>query len=153
MNSKQDELIQILQGDIPVSAQPYAEIAVQLGITEAELMDYLRSAIKQGTIRRFGAVLRHQKVGYRINAMVAWNVEETDCDRVGALFSAYTEVTHCYWRETVPGWDYRLFTMVHGKNEQDLAQTIQEMSEKSGIHEYHVLESVKEYKKASVKFR
>ena len=106
-------IIHELQQDMPIVRRPFALIAERLGISEAELLEKVRVFIADGTIRRFGATLRHQRSGFDANAMVVWDVELEEAEEVGAIFASFREVTHCYQRPPMPGWQYRLFTMIH----------------------------------------
>jgi DNA-binding Lrp family transcriptional regulator len=69
-------VIAAVQGDMPVTARPYEQIANQLGTTEEKLLAILDDLVERGIIRRFGATLRHQKSGFQSNVMVAWRVDE-----------------------------------------------------------------------------
>ena len=65
------KIIASLQEDIAVTAQPYLEIADNLGVSEKALLETLQSLCDRGFIRRYGATLRHQKTGFTANAMAA----------------------------------------------------------------------------------
>ena len=148
-----DRVIKELQGDLPAVYRPYQVVAERTGLSEEEVISVLNGLREKGMLKRIGAVLRHQKVGYDANAMVVWKVAEEDMDRVGNLMAACPLVSHCYWRETPTGWPFNLFTMVHARSHQELQAVIHELSCKSGIGEYRVIESVRELKKTSVQYR
>jgi len=103
-------------------------------------------------IRRFGATLRHQKSGYRANAMTAWQVEEDRMDAVGEIMASFKEVSHCYRRDPTPEWKYNLYTMIHGKDEAHCRHTAEKMARKAGIHNYSLLFSRRELKKTSMHY-
>ena len=71
---KERAVLRIVQKNLPDSLTPYADIAEAVGLTEAEVLNLLRSLKEEGAIRRFGASLKHQKAGWTHNAMVAWKV-------------------------------------------------------------------------------
>ncbi|MGE4298273.1 MAG: Lrp/AsnC family transcriptional regulator [Desulfovibrionaceae bacterium] len=149
----QVEILRRVQGTLPDSATPYADIAAQVGCTEAEVLDLLRAMKADGSIRRFGATLRHQKAGYGANAMVAWNVQpEEKLLELGKQFAKNRAVSHCYWRREQPTWPYNLYTMVHGKSPEDCEKAVQEMVEATGVTDYTVLFSIKELKKTSMTY-
>jgi siroheme decarboxylase len=81
------KVIAEIQGDIPVTERPYLAIAEKLGISETLLLATLRDLCGRGVIRRFGATLRHQKSGYRANAMTAWMVPEERVEEVGRIMA------------------------------------------------------------------
>jgi DNA-binding Lrp family transcriptional regulator len=66
------KIIASIQQDMPVTERPYLKIAQDLGISETELLKNIEALCQRGVIRRFGATLRHQRTGFKANAMVAW---------------------------------------------------------------------------------
>ena len=67
-------VLRIVQANLPDSLTPYADIAEQAGMTEAQVLELLSSLKESGAIRRFGASIKHQKTGWAHNAMVAWKI-------------------------------------------------------------------------------
>ena len=145
-------VIQLIQGDLPVDPRPFAILAGKLGITEEAFIEKVRSLKREGIIRRFGATLRHQEAGFSANAMVAWIVPEERIEEVGRAMAGVREVTHCYERRTHKDWKYNLYTMVHGDNEEMCRRIAERMSAETGIDEYTLLFSEKEFKKTSMKY-
>ena len=145
-------IIALIQGDLPLDPKPFAVMADQLGITEDEFMERVRSLKKEGVIRRFGATLYHQEAGFGANAMVAWLVPDERVDEVGKVMADFREVTHCYQRMPQKDWKYNLYTMVHGDNEDACHEIAQRMSQKTGMKEYALLFSRKEFKKTSMQY-
>jgi DNA-binding Lrp family transcriptional regulator len=144
-------LAALLQGDLPLVERPFAEMAKAAGTTEVEVLSILREMVEEGTIRKFGAVLRHRRAGYTRNAMVVWEVPEERSDEAGRIFAARREVTHCYRREPPFLGRYRLFTMVHfreGEGDGFLA----DLAAEAGALGYQVLESLEELKKTSMEY-
>ena len=146
------QIIAAIQGDMPVVARPYAQIARELGIEEEQLLRVLKDLIHRGVIRRFGATLRHQKSGFNANAMTAWIVEEDRMDEVGGIMASFKEVSHCYRRDPTEEWRFNLYTMVHGRDEAHCRQTAEKMARKAGVQEYQLLFSRRELKKTSMKY-
>jgi len=141
-----------IQGDLPVVARPYAEIAEALGETEERLLEILRDLVERGIIRRFGATLRHQKSGFQANAMAAWKVEEARIDAVGRIMAGFKAVSHCYRRDPTGQWPYNLYTMIHGKDEEECRRTALKMAAKADVHDYRLLFSRRELKKTSMQY-
>lgn len=148
-----EERILALAGhDLSRSAQPFKDIADEVGCSEEQVLA-LVNRLKDGkVIRRFGATLRHQKAGYGHNAMVAWIVGGADVDQVGEQMAARDEISHCYRRRTYPEWQYDLYTMVHGKNPGDCAKLAARLSEETGLKDYAILNSIRELKKSSMRY-
>ncbi|MBW1764957.1 MAG: Lrp/AsnC family transcriptional regulator [Deltaproteobacteria bacterium] len=146
------KIIALAQKDIPLEASPYAVMAGQVGISEQEFLKRVQSMIDQGIIRRFGATLWHQEAGFNSNAMVAWVVSDQKVEDIGEIMAGFHEVTHCYQRNPQKDWRFNLYTMVHGDTRDDCYKTAERMSEKTGIREYTILFSTKEFKKTSMEY-
>jgi DNA-binding Lrp family transcriptional regulator len=146
------KVIASVQGDLPVCARPYRQIAADLNISEALLLDTLEGLCRKGIIRRFGATLRHQKSGFNANAMVAWRVDEDRIDQVGEMFASLPEVSHCYRRNPTDTWPYNLYTMVHAKDEPACRSIARNMAKEAAVKDYELLFSKKELKKTSMEY-
>ena len=149
----EQQVLAMLQDDLPDSATPFADIAAACGTTEEHVLELAARLKASGVIRRFGATLRHQKAGYGHNAMVAWLVPDTmDADAIGKLMASRPEVSHCYRRITYPQWPYNLYTMLHGQTPGQCRQVAAELSRISGVERYEILESIRELKKTSMRY-
>jgi siroheme decarboxylase len=146
------KIIAMLQADIPVVERPFLEMAGKLGITEDEFLNVVQDLNGRGLIRRFGATLKHQKSGFKANAMVAWKVEEDQVERVGSIMAAFQEITHCYRRNPAPGWPYNLYTMVHAGDKNQCVAIVKNISKATNQTEYEILFSKKELKKISMTY-
>ena len=152
LNELEKKIIALIQGDIPIIERPFLEIAKKIGVTEEEVIKTLSKLNDQGVLRRFGATLKHQKSGFRANAMVAWQVDESRIEEVGPQMASFKEVTHCYRRNPHENWPYNLYTMVHAKDEASCYEIAAKMSRESGETQYHLLFSRKELKKTSMQY-
>lgn len=151
-NDVESRVLAALQGGLPRSRTPFCDLARAIGISTEELLHVLDGWSKDGTIRRFGAIVDHFQVGLGNGAMVVWRVEPERVTQVGAVFAGFEEVSHAYERETVPGWEYNLYTMVHGTTPEAVRQTVARMSEAAGVSEYLILSTRRELKKAPPKY-
>lgn len=91
--------------------------------------------------------MNHFKVGLGAGAMVVWQVEPERTEEVGGIFAGFSEVSHAYERHTDKSWPYNVYTMVHGKSDEDLQRTIRQMSQACGISDYRILVTERELKK------
>jgi DNA-binding Lrp family transcriptional regulator len=96
--------------------------------------------------------MNHRNAGFKANAMGVWAVPEAELDEIGPQMAGFALVSHCYRRPTYEDWPYSVFTMVHGKNARDCEQTIAAIRDETGVDEYALLWSVKEYKKTRVRY-
>lgn len=152
LSELEKKIIASIQGDIPITKNPYASLAKALDITEETFLETLEGLSKRKIIRRFGATLRHQKSGFTANAMVAWQADEKKIEETGMKMARFKEVTHCYRRNPAPDWPYNLYTMVHAKSEEECYETARRISSETGVGQYILLFSKKELKKTSMKY-
>ena len=146
------KIIALLQTDIPVVKQPFLEMAEKIGITEDEFLRVLKDLNDRGIIRRFGATLKHQKTGFKANAMVAWKVDEDRVEKTGSIMATFQEITHCYRRNPAPGWRYNLYTMVHAADEEGCHAIVKKIAKAVDENDYEILFSRKELKKTSMNY-
>ncbi|WP_462325297.1 siroheme decarboxylase subunit beta [Desulfoplanes sp.] len=146
-------VLEQLQGTIPLSSTPFADIARKAGVDEDFVISLIRKMKDKGYIRRFGATLRHQKAGYGFNAMVAWYVEEgMDIRAIGSAMAKRPEISHCYQRKNCMDWPYNIYTMIHGRTKDDCLGVVKELVEQTGVTQYDLLFSTKELKKTSMRY-
>jgi len=146
------KIIFYIQGDIAITQRPFQDIANKLDITEEELLKYLNSLCERQVIRRFGATIRHQQSGFEANAMIAWQVDESQIDLVGKKMSLFKEVSHCYRRDPTANWNYNIYTMIHAKNEKACLEIACKIAHETNLEKYTILFSVKELKKTSMQY-
>ncbi|ACV69704.1 siroheme decarboxylase subunit beta [Desulfohalobium retbaense] len=153
LTAKDKAILRIVQGTLPDSATPFADIAREVGVDEEVVLELLRRLQANGSIRRFGATLRHQQAGYGHNAMVAWYVEDDrDVEQVGRRMAERTEITHCYQRRNCLDWPYNMYTMIHGRSLEDCLRVVHELQAETGVEQYEVLFSDQELKKTSMRY-
>lgn len=104
-------------------------------------------------MRRYGATLRHQQAGYVANAMACWELEPDRVEAAGRAAADHPTVSHCYERPAhPPEWPYNLFTMVHARSDDQLARAVADLHERIRPRRFAVLRTVREYKKARVRY-
>jgi DNA-binding Lrp family transcriptional regulator len=146
------KIIGLLQDDMPMDPRPFAIMADQVGITEEQFLSRVKSMVDSGIIRRLGATLHHQKAGFSANAMVAWIVPDGKVEEAGRIMAGFREVSHCYQRVTQGDWKYNVYTMIHGNSRDECREIARRISKNTGINEYAVLFSEKEFKKTSMEY-
>lgn len=151
MDDIDTKLIKLTQDGIPLTHAPFADIAKELGISEEEIVARFENLQQNGVIRRFGASIGHRAIGITANAMCTWNVPDDKVEEVGAIMAGFTEVTHCYERPRYPDWSYNLFTMVHSYTREDCEKVAREISKATGISDYSLLFSEREFKKTGAR--
>jgi DNA-binding Lrp family transcriptional regulator len=151
--------IRVVQHDLATVERPFAvyaeQVSAQLGgreVTEDDVLALLRSFKERKLMRRFAAVMNHRTAGFKANAMGVWAVPEDRLDEIGSQMAGFAAVSHCYRRPTYDDWPYSVFTMVHGRSARDCEATIDAIRTETGIDEYCLLWSVKEYKKVRLEY-
>jgi len=144
--------IRVVQEDLPLVERPFAAYAELIGTDEQTVLDLLASFKERKLMRRFAAVMNHRSAGFKANAMGVWAVPEDQLDEIGPQMAGFALVSHCYRRPTYDDWPYSVFTMVHGKNGTECEATIAAIAAETGVSEYALLWSVKEYKKTRVRY-
>ena len=119
-------IIKATQAGLPLTPQPYHDIAGQLGIDADDLMARMQHMLEQGIIRRIGLVPNHYAIGYRANGMTVWDVPDESIQRVGQRIGELEFVSHCYHRPRhLPEWPYNLFAMVHGRTRDEVSDKVE----------------------------
>ncbi|MDH4183168.1 MAG: Lrp/AsnC family transcriptional regulator [Nitrospinota bacterium] len=153
ITARDADIMAELQGMLPLSLTPFADIAAKLGMEEDEVIARIRDYGEKIYYRRFGATLRHQKAGFKANGMGIWSVpEEAQRQAIGEKLASFTEVSHAYERPSFEGWPFHIFTMIHGQTEEEVRDIAKRMSATVGITDYEVLFSIREFKKTSMRY-
>ncbi len=151
MDEIDKKLLKSTQDGIPIVSEPFKQIAKELALPEEEVLMRLDNLLKDGVIRRFGASIGHRAIGITANAMCTWNVPDEKVETVGAIMAGFPEVTHCYERPRFPDWRYNLFTMIHAYSRDECEKIAREISIATGIKDYSILFSEREFKKTGVR--
>ncbi len=144
--------IRTVQYDLPLVERPFAEYGATIGCDESAVLDFLRSFEERGLMRRFAAVMNHRSAGFKANAMGVWAVPEPRLDELGPRMAAFVAVSHCYRRPTYDDWPYSVFTMIHGRDASECEDTVAAIRDDTGVTDYDLLWSIREYKKKRVEY-
>lgn len=90
-------IIDHLQGGFPLSETPYAEVALNLNLGEAELLTRLESLLVRRVLTRFGPMFQIERAGGAF-VLAAMQVPDADWARVVAAVNALPQVAHNYRR-------------------------------------------------------
>lgn len=124
------QYIVLTQGGLPVCAKPYHWVAEQLDMSVDDVLTMTIDLKTRGVIRRIAAVPNHYKLGYQFNGMTTWDVCDDRALEFGKKVGDLPFVSHCYLRPRhLPQWNYNLFAMVHGRNEQEIKQYQHQINE------------------------
>ena len=152
LEEKDRRIVRALADGIPFVPRPYAALAEKAGMDEAEFLSRLKALKSKGVLRRVGAVLQHRRAGFSANALCVWSVPEERLDEVGAAVSREPSVSHCYSRETAPGWPYNFYVMIHAQCREDCEAIAERISAENNLGEREMFYSVREWKKAAMRY-
>jgi len=125
-------LVNRLQAGIPVAERPFAPIAGELGIPEAEVCGRLQRLLEEGVLTRFGPMIDAAALGGAFT-LAAMSVPPHDFDRVAAIVNARAEVAHNYRREHA----YNMWFVVATERPESIRVVLAEIESESG---YRVLD-------------
>lgn len=146
------QIVRVLQDDLPLMEEPFREAAERCGLGVEAMLACARGLLDRRIMRRFAAILHHRKAGYTGNVMAAWSVPEEKVEAVGQQMAQFRAVSHCYQRPTFPEWPFSLYTMVHQKSREACEETVAAISRETGIGNYAMLWTVREFKKVRLKY-
>jgi DNA-binding Lrp family transcriptional regulator len=155
--SERDELLfRTLQTPLPFVESPFDALAEKASaggeqVKGSELLEFAHRHL-DGAIRRYVGTLRHRKLGVRENGMAVWRVAEQDVEAAGLRLAAAPEVSHCYARNAIEGFPYTLYSMTHGPSRESCLEVAERLSEETGIEDYTVLFSEREFKKVRLRY-
>lgn len=97
MDDLDRRVLSVVQEHFPIDERPYLQIARQIGSTQGEVLDRMKSLLERGIIRDISPVFDLQKLGYR-STLAALSVPRERVEAVAAIVNAREEVTHNYLR-------------------------------------------------------
>lgn len=141
MDDKDREIIRLLQGDFPLTPEPYRAIGDKLWLDEMSVISRIAKLIQTGAIRHFGPFFDSRKLGYT-GALIAMEVPEHKLEDVIDLVNSYDEITHNYLRDGKPNmW----FTVI-ARDAARRDQILDEIRANSGIQDILVFPSRRLFK-------
>ncbi len=152
MTESEKEIARFIQDDMPLVTRPLKELSGKLKLSEKEIVILMKNWHNTGLLRRLGVFIRHGKAGFKANGMSVWIVPEDQIVSVGQLMTTFPQVGHCYQRPIFPDWPYNIFAMIHERSRDAVMQVAQKISSATGIKQYDILFTEKEFKKNSMKY-
>jgi DNA-binding Lrp family transcriptional regulator len=123
----EQHLLDAFQRDLPLVPEPFAEMAVRLGITESRVRELLRRLRSLGMVSRVGAVCRSQSLG--ASTLAAMAVPAQRLHEVAGLVNSYREVNHNYEREH----HLNLWFVANARTQARLREVLAEIEARSGV--------------------
>ncbi len=98
LDSIDQRLLGLLQAKFPLTAEPYTELGLSLGVAEGEVIHRIEQMKSKGLVRQISPVLDARRLGYK-TTLVAMRVRETQLDRAAKFLAEHASVSHAYERE------------------------------------------------------
>ena len=119
-----------IQDGFPLSRTPYRDVAAEVDADVGDVLAAVERLLADGCIKRIGCVVNHVVTGFDANCMVVWDVPDDELDERGVDVGSLPYVTLCYHRPRRPeqGWQYNLFTMIHGREGDAVDAKIDELA-------------------------
>ena len=146
LNQFEKELLNILQTGLPVTPQPYQDLAQRLHSDENTVIEALRRLKAGGYIRRMGAFFDSGRLGY-VSSLVALKVSAAALPEVAAAINRYPGVTHNYERES----ELNLWFTICCPSCEELAGSIEKIGRLTGVEKLINLPATQKFK-VSVEF-
>lgn len=134
------KIINQLQGDFPITEQPYAQVAERLGITETELLQQLTNLLDQGFLSRFGPLYHAERLGGGLT-LAAMPVPKTKFDQVATQVNAFPEVAHNYARNH----ELNMWFILATEQPERIDEVIQEIEAQTGLPVYNMPKQAEYY--------
>ncbi|ABL77984.1 Lrp/AsnC family transcriptional regulator [Thermofilum pendens] len=134
------KILEILQDN---AKTPYAQIASQLGISEATVHLRIKKLVSMGVIKRFQAIIDPEKVGRKVTAIIGVITVPQKYSQVLKELEKMPEIVEIY---DVAG-EYSTILKVRVKNKEDLASLLDEIGKIDGVEStktMYVLRVIKE---------
>jgi len=122
----EQRLLNEFQQGLPLTSEPYADIARQLGVYETTVLETLQRLQTEGVVSRVGAVFRPNRIG--ASTLAAMAVPAAMLEEIAEIVSSFNEVNHNYEREH----RFNLWFVVVADNEQLLQGVLNEIEDCCG---------------------
>lgn len=122
------KILNIIQTNFPLQSRPYAAIGTEVGISETEAFDRVRSLKENNIIRRLGANFQSKKLGFR-STLCAAKVPDAKLEEFIANVNAQKGVTHNYLRKH----EYNVWFTLIASSWNSVCETLDGITERTGI--------------------
>ena len=141
MDDTDRKILNGIQQEFPIVAEPYAEVAGRIGIGEAELLERIGRLKEQGIIRRIGAVFDLRRLGFA-STLCAARVPEEQVKKFVGIVNACPGVTHNYRRDH----EYNIWFTLIVPGEEAMAEALAGIKRETGIDDILSLRATRTFK-------
>jgi DNA-binding Lrp family transcriptional regulator len=141
MDTIDKKILNIIQKDFPIVAEPFTVIAEKVGISEDEVLERISRLKQEGIIRRIGAVFDSKKMGF-VSTLCASRVPEEKLKAFVEVVNSYAGVTHNYRRNH----EYNVWFTFIAPDEETLKKSLTEIRDRTGIADIISMRAVRTFK-------
>ncbi len=124
MDSRDRELLNLIQAAFPVEPHPYMVIAEKLGMDQEEVLARIDNLKRQGIIRRIGASINSRRVGF-VSTLLAAQVPDEKFESFVQTVNSCPGVTHNYQRTHAYNVWFTLIASSRTEKERIIQELIQ----------------------------
>jgi len=152
LTEEETGMIRALQEPFPLTDEPYRKIALDLGITQTQALQRMKSLEEKGCLRRIGGFLKTAAVLPEARTLVVWQIPEEKLERIGPEIAEFREVLYADRRPAYPEFPYSLYTMIRAETAVELEVVTRRMQDRIGKWPHRVLVTTRELKKGEMKY-
>ena len=149
MDELDRRIINELQENFPVEADPYGIMAKNLGIDADLLWQRVAALVESGVIRRMGFSIDSRKMGYA-STLAAIRVSPERVEEASALIGKYQEITHSYLRDDA----FNIWFTVIAEDKRRISAMLDKIRLKLGLSDEDMMDlPVKKLFKLDARFK
>jgi len=141
MDGIDKKILNSIQKEFPVAAEPFKVIAERVGITEDEVLERISKLKQEGIIRRIGAVFDSRKMGF-VSTLCTARVPEEKLKAFVEAVNSYAGVTHNYRRNH----EYNVWFTFIAPDEETLEKFLAEIRDRTGVIDIISMPAVRTFK-------
>lgn len=132
-----------LQQGLPLLAEPFEQLAAELGLGEAELRRRIAALRAEGVIREISGIFDAARLGYA-QTLVAFRVEPAGLERAGQVVAGHPGIGHAYSRDDE--WNLWCTLAIGPDSSLGLTGSAERLARLVGSAEHMLLPTVRRYK-------
>jgi siroheme decarboxylase len=141
MNPTDRAILNRIQSDFPITPRPFAAIAAELELSEAEVLHRVAVLKERGIIRRIGANFVPGKLGF-VSTLCAARVPEDKVQQFTAAVNRHPGVTHNYLRDN----EFNVWFTFIAPSMAQIEASLAQLARETGVPEILNLPATKVFK-------
>ena len=135
------EIMNRVQAAFPLVAEPFRDIAVQIGTTEQDVIDRLAVLRSKNVVRQIGAIFDTRTLGYQ-SMLVAMRFPEGRLDNAARLLNQHPGISHNYGRDGF----FNLWFTIAVPSDRSLKDEVEQLGVLTGAESTRLLPTIRFFK-------